>query len=68
MARVDRRFGYEVFNQFFLRENYPTNEAFENAIEKRLKNSFWNYGCKQKATVKIRRNKHGARVIAYRKD
>ena len=69
MARRDRRFGREVFNKFFLRENYLTNEAFEGAIQECLKNPYYNYGRhKTEAQVKITRNKHGARLVVYRKE
>lgn len=67
MARKDRRYGREVFNQFFLRENYTSNEFFEEAIKKRLGNSYWDIGQKEKANIKVIRNKHGARVVAYKK-
>ena len=65
MSRRDRRFGKQVFNKFFLREKYPNNEEFEKAIQERLKNAYWNLGHSNKARLKIVRNKHGARVIAY---
>ena len=36
--------GKEVFNKFFLREKYPSDEAFEAAIKERLRNPYWDYG------------------------
>lgn len=66
MAKRNKNGGREVFNQFFLRENYPNNEAFEAAIKKRLENPYWDYGNCKKAQIKIIRNKHGARVVASR--
>ena len=66
MSRRERRYGRQVFNQFFLRENYLNNDAFEEAIDERLKNPYWDYGNYKKARIEIIRNKHGARVIAYR--
>lgn len=58
--------GKEVFNKFFLREKYPSDEAFEAAIKERLRNPYWDYGKRKKATIRIIRNKRGARVLAYR--
>ena len=51
---------------FFLREKYPSDEAFEAAIKERLRNPYWDYGKRKKATIRIIRNKRGARVLAYR--
>ena len=42
-----------------------SSEAFENAIKERLKNPYWSYGKRKNNTVRIIRNKHGARVVAY---
>lgn len=66
MSSREKTRGKEVFNKFFLRENYPSNEAFEAAIKERLRNSYWDYGERKKATIRIIRNKRGARVLAYR--
>ncbi len=66
MFSRDKRYGREVFNQFFLRENYLDDVAFEKAIKERLKNPYWDYGSDKKARIRIIRNKHGARVIANR--
>lgn len=66
MSNRKKTRGKEVFNKFFLRKNYPSDEAFEAAIEERLRNPYWDYGNRKKAQIKIVRNKHGARVLAYR--
>lgn len=68
MSRRDRRYGRQVFNQFFLREKYPSNEEFEEAIEERLKNPYWDIGNVKKARVKITRNRYGARIVVYRSE
>lgn len=70
MARRDRRYGREIFNKFFLRDNYMSREAFEAAVQDQLeylgKNWCWCWINKtRKGLVKVFRNKHGARVVAY---
>jgi len=66
MSRRERRYGRQVFNRFFLRENYLNDEAFNEAIAESLKNPYWDLGNSEKARIKITRNNHGARVVAYR--
>lgn len=65
MARRERRRGREVFNQFFLRQNYINDTEFEEAIKDRLKNPYWMIGRKGKILMKQIRNQHGARIIVY---
>ena len=54
----------QLGNKFILREGYLKEEYFEDAIKERI-NTFKTIF--PKCRIDVRRNKHGARIIAYEK-
>ena len=60
----------QVFNKFILRDSFISPEDFESKIKEQvsiIEKSWWLYKNSNtgKGIVKVHRNKHGARIIAY---
>ena len=52
----------QLGNKFVLRENYIKEEYFEDGIKEVINQLKREYG---NCVIEVKRNKHGARVIAY---
>lgn len=55
----------QLGNKFILREGYLKEEYFEDAIKERINTFERNF---PRCKIDVRRNKHGARVIAYERN